>query len=157
MGKSKIRARRQLLVQRSVGESRPHSHSYSWAGTRSRAALVCDVPTERNIRALMAFESFTTSYAHSLRGTFDRVSSNPTSQKLQPAAVWAPKRVESGETPTFVWRRRRKRPAKQKYQSGIAIQLVNPHTAKELRTRRNELIRTVMCPNRQRVARRRPD
>ena len=60
-------------------------------------------PTERNIKALMAFESFTSSYAHGLRGTFDRVSSNPTSQKLQlPPAAWGPKRVESGETPTFV-------------------------------------------------------
>ena len=36
---------------------------------RSRAALVCDSPTERNIRALMAFESFTSSYAYGLRGT----------------------------------------------------------------------------------------
>ena len=32
----------------------------------------------------MAFECFTSSYAHGLRRTFDRVSSNPTSQKLQP-------------------------------------------------------------------------
>ena len=51
---------------------------------RSRAALVCDGPTKRNIRALMTFESFTSSYAHGLRGNFDRVFSNPTSQKLQP-------------------------------------------------------------------------
>ena len=51
---------------------------------RSRAAMVCDGPAECNIRALMAFEGFTSSYAHGLRRTFDRVSSNPTSQKLQP-------------------------------------------------------------------------
>ena len=53
---------------------------------RSRAALVtvCDGPTERYIRAPMAFESFTSSYAHGLRGTFDCVSSNPTRQKSQP-------------------------------------------------------------------------
>ena len=56
---------------------------------RSRAALVklitvCAGSTERNIRALMAFESSTSSDAHGLRGTFDRVSSNPTNQKLQP-------------------------------------------------------------------------
>ena len=49
-----------------------------------RTTLICVAPTERNVRALMAFESFTSSYAHGLRGSFDRVSSNPTSQKLQP-------------------------------------------------------------------------
>ena len=49
------------------------------------------------------FESSPSSYAHGLRGTFDRVPSNPTSQKLQlPPAASGPKRVESGETPTFV-------------------------------------------------------
>ena len=72
---------------------------------RSRAALVCDGPTERNnyIRAPMAFESLISSYAHGLRGAFDRVSPNPTSQRFQPPprGCMGPKACE---TPTFVWR-----------------------------------------------------
>jgi hypothetical protein len=65
---------------------------------RSRATLVCDGLTERIIKALMAFESFTSSYAHGLRVLFNSVSSNPTSQKLQPPprGCMGPKRVESG-------------------------------------------------------------
>ena len=86
----------------------------------------------------MAFESFTSSYAHGLRGTFDRVSSNPTSQKLQPPpAVWAQSVSNAVKHPLSYGAGGG--PAKQKCQSGIAIRLVNPHTARELRTRRSEL------------------
>ena len=49
---------------------------------------ICVRPTERNIRALMVFESFTTTYTvathHGLPRAFDRMSANPMSQKLQP-------------------------------------------------------------------------
>ena len=75
------------------------------------------------------FESF-----HGLFRIFDRVSSNPTSQKLQPPllsvseAVKSPLSYGAGGGP-----------AKQKCESGIAVRLVDLHTARELRTRRSEL------------------
>ena len=63
--------------------------------------------------ALMAFESFTSSYAHGQRGTFDRVSSNPTSQKLQPPlrGCMGPKLVESGRFTHFRIAERRHLPS----------------------------------------------
>ena len=53
--------------------------------------------------------------------------------------VWARKRVESRETPTFAWRSGDT--CQVKCETGIAhaIQPMNPRTAEELRTRRNGL------------------
>ena len=76
-----------------------------------------------------------------LCGAFDRVSLNP-SQKLQP-----PPRMCMGAGPQSVSKAVKRplsydgaaTPAEQKVQSIVQIQPMNPHTARELRTRRNGL------------------